>query len=441
MPRQDLCPFKTRALSFAAMARAHRVRGAGSLVARARPCNPLPADRQPRDAVGVDPAHRERFRALADLTERLRRGDPGTLASLQGALAAGPLHQTAVAELARSFGRGWSARRLAAMQRLWPRAAEPIGTVAVVAPGNLFVAGWQAVLEPWLAGNRMRVRPSSDDGGALPWLLDQIGHAAAAIDLYTWPRGDAQAGVRFLARVDALAVWGGDLALAELQHLVTAAGFSGPVRLHGPRSGLAIVDVRAGNPSASALAGLARDVVLGDGRGCMGVGRVWWHGANANAVPALHDLLAATIARAARRWPPGSAHAATTPAAAMRAEAVAVAAAVTPGARFSPRPDGWLLSTAELPGMDAVGTAPGRCVVAAPIEPRLLPAALAQRVATVSVVATDLPAAVARALALDLGCRWCRPGRAQIPRADQGHDGYRVFEGFWRPISARRAGA
>ncbi len=388
----------------------------------------------------MEPLYPDRLRALADLTERLRRGDPPLLASLMGALGESPLHPHTVRTLAMGFGQGWSAGRLAGLARALSRGVEPVGTVAVVAPGNLFVAAWQAVLEPWLAGNRVRVRPSADDRGAVAWLVAQLTAVTPAIEIDPWPRDDVQAGQRFFAAADAVALWGGDLALTELRQLAAAAGFGGPLRLHGPRAALAIVDTSVAI-TQRALAGLARDVVLGDGRGCMGLGQVWWLDGNVERAADLHERLAVQLQRAARRWPPGPASTAAAVARQQRAESLAVAARVMPGAQISARPDGWLLTAPDRAFASASGQAPGRCAVATTVVPDELPGALLAVTSAISVVVTNLPADAARDLARGLRCRWCRPGQAQAPRADHGHDGYGVFEGFVRQTSGRRAGA
>ncbi len=390
--------------------------------------------RRPGDAAGVDAAYSDRFRGLAELTDRFALGNARALASLETALSDGPLHPQAVRALAVAFGRGWSTGRLQRMAHAICADAKPIGTVAVIAPGNLFVAAWQAVLEPWLAGNRVRVRPSADDCGAIAWLVAQLAALtpqAAAIVLDPWPRGDAEASRHFFATADAMALWGGDLALADLRQQAAAVGFTGPLRLHGPRTALAVIDATGPLPDRI-FAGLARDVVVGDGRGCMGVGRVWWLGADAAGAAAAHDRLAHQLRSAADQWPPGPACRSVQAATWQRGQALAVVAELTAGSHFSARPDGWSFTGADVNALRPIGDPPGRCVVTAAIPNVALQGGLAAWKGKLSVVVTNLPTADARDLARDLGCRWCRPGQAQAPRADQGHDGYHVFEGLLR---------
>lgn len=390
----------------------------------------------------MSPAPADRFAALADLTALLGQRDARLLADLRAQLEpTSGLHSTAIAALAVHFGRGWSPARLRRMRALLGQQL-PVGQVTVIAPANLFVASWQAALEPWLAGNTVRVRTSRRDGGALPWLAKQLqermGHVA---DLQLWPpRLDAAAQTilepELVRDSHTLAVWGNEETIASIEQLAKTADFSGQLRLHGQHSAVAVIDCRNGRrPSARTLAGLAIDIVLGDGRGCMSLGQIGWFGAQAADLQVLHAALAQAVAVAAVQFPAGPDHANSAVLRNLQTQAMAVVAAVQPQRWFAARSCGWLYSQAQAdPGITSWAL-PARCASSTIVNSQIGLAALPTRlIGPISAVCSDLPPAELPKLAQALATsRWCRPGHLQAVRADQGHDNYRVFERFVQP--------
>ena len=390
----------------------------------------------------MSPAPADRFAALADLTALLGQRDTRLLADLQAQLEpASGLHCTAIAALAVHFGRGWSPARLRRMRALLGQRL-PVGQVTVIAPANLFVASWQAALEPWLAGNEVRVRTSRRDGGALPWLgkqlHDRIGPAAG---LQLWPpqRDAANHPVlepELVRDSHTLAVWGSEQTIASIEQLAKRADFSGQLRLHGHHNAVAVVDCRNGRrPSDKPLAGLATDIVIGDGRGCMSLGQIGWFGAQAADLQVLHVALAQAVAVAAVQFPAGPDHANAAVLRNLQTQSMAVVAAVHPQMWFTARPCGWLYSHAQTDPIVARWPLPGRCASSTIVNDQMGLAALRPRLmGPISAVCSDLPPAELPKLALALATsRWCRPGHLQAVSADQGHDNYQVFEGFVQP--------
>jgi acyl-CoA reductase-like NAD-dependent aldehyde dehydrogenase len=153
------------------------------------------------------------------------------------------------------------ARWLAAMRV--PECA-PVGNVAIIAPGNLFVATWTAMLEPWLCGNHVRVRTSSGDPLAASNLAKTLG--GGGFDVRSFGRGDSVGWAALLDGANAVAVYGGDEALAAVREIAASRDFRGAVRGHGHR-------VSVARCSAARLQDVAEsigtDVFLADGRGCM----------------------------------------------------------------------------------------------------------------------------------------------------------------------------
>ena len=171
----------------------------------------------------------------------------------------------------------------------------PVGQVAIVAPGNLFVATWTAMLEPWLCGNHVRVRASSGDAHGAHALADAIGHEA--LEVRSFPRDDND-GWRWLAAdANAMAVYGGDDAVAAVTKIAANVGFRGAVRGHGHKVSVARLTAAQIRAKASEV---GHDAWLADGRGCMSLRAVVcpdverFSAADADALVAL-----------GQRWPRG----------------------------------------------------------------------------------------------------------------------------------------
>lgn len=204
-----------------------------------------------------------------------------------------PVHHALTADLAQTTG--IHATSVARLTALWATHAQapalrravlragldrspwqPLGTVAIVAPGNVFVATWQVILEALLVGNRVRVRPSEAD----PLAAERVRAALALIapDLADriqtdrFVRGDVARWRQFLNGAEALLVQGSDPGVAAVLQRAGEAGFTGRVRSQGQMTACALIDpdTFADEHAFSQLVqGLAHDALLADGRGCM----------------------------------------------------------------------------------------------------------------------------------------------------------------------------
>ena len=181
------------------------------------------------------------------------------------------------------------------LQRMEVAGAEPVGSVALVAPGNLFVATWTAMLEPWLCGNTVHVRPGSGDPLAPGKLAAALGGQGFAI--HSFARGDPGGWDRLLAGTSALAVYGGDAAVNAVRARSDDAGWSGRFRGHGHRVSIARAPSWKLREKAEDIAFSA---FVADGRGCMSLRALLTDAGAANDLTWAHHVLAC-----AAQWPAG----------------------------------------------------------------------------------------------------------------------------------------
>jgi hypothetical protein len=300
------------------------------------------------------------------------------------------------------------------------------------------VAAWQAVIEPLLAGNAVRVRPSTRDGVALPNFVAALRAVAPAvaerITLWSLPHSDPDGWQPFLDGVGCLAIHGSDAAATAILGHAAAAGYAGRVRIHGSRRSLAVVDAATWHRAPQVWAQrLARDALAVDGRGCMSLGTVIWLGLDTDGLAQAHALLAAAIAQQAVRWPPGSRDVAVSAPLTYLGETLAVEAACARGAMwFSGRDDGWLATAADVAALGEAWPGPAhRCVVATAGSSVDAVLACCARGGPWSSLAWAGPAALGASIQRALGVpRRCAVGSLQSPRADRAADGFRPGEGM-----------
>lgn len=394
--------------------------------------------------------------AIAHLADAaLVRGSQVRAALLAGLQESSGLHPTSLDHLLDSWARAWQRPGL---ERLFFRGLghlplhgwAPLGTVAVVAPGNLPVATWQAMLEPLLCGDRVRVRPGSGDPLAPGNLRQAFGIAAPdlahRIDIQTFDRADVSAWTGFLAGTQALSVQGSDEAVAAVLQLAGAAGFCGRVRGQGHLQSLAVVapELLADPPAlAKAATGLAEDTLLADGRGCMSPRAVFLLQANPHRLGQLHMALAEAFAVVAQRFPAGRLDPNWQAAQALAGDDLAFAAATDPTvAQVAMGSDWWLatlLNDAVLP-MDSRQLGPGAraLVVRGVADGDDLADRLSPWVNRLSTLAVAAPPATPWPQGLDRLAphRRCPPGQMQAPPADRAPDGHLPLIGYVRVIDA-----
>jgi len=188
---------------------------------------------------------------------------------------------------------------------------QALGEVAVVAPGNMPVATWQLLVTSWLAGHVVRLRPSRGDPfagrnlfEALQLVADDLQiEAAQRPDLKLQPsdRTDKDSHRALLDGTAALVVMGGDAAVLAWQEFAAKVGYTGLFRGHGSRHAAALLGPDADLPEI--WAGLAHDLLLADGRGCLSLRTVVTWGLAPESVQA---QLVAAVAEARLAWPPGA---------------------------------------------------------------------------------------------------------------------------------------
>lgn len=327
-----------------------------------------------------------------------------------------PLHPRTARALALEFGRGWSRRNLAKRGATLAGQAQ---TVAVIAPGNLFVGAWQAALAPWMAGHTVRVRGSRRDGGAVGWMLQQLRPFVGAEplpDQVAIDHGDDHAWRQFL-NADVAAVWGSDATVATVHALAARLGCAPQFDDHGATRAVAVAQI--GGATAHQLdrimRGLARDALHGDGRGCLALGAVVWLGANASDLNNLHDRLHQALRKTALALPAGNTEVPFIQNLEMQGESLQLAASLAPDVHCARRRDGWL-ATAPLAVLGGLWPGPARrCVLAtAAADVVEVEAALAPFVGSTSGLAVAADAATRSRLARTLRARWvCRPGQLQ----------------------------
>ena len=144
----------------------------------------------------------------------------------------------------------------------------PLGVVAHVLAGNVFLGGAIALGQGLLTRNAVLLKLSQDDGGftalfaAALCEVDPDGFVAPALEVCRWESRDDSLNDVVRAEADGLIVWGGAAAVAAYP----ADRCRGRVIHHGPRLGVGLV--LAGADLTQVLPALAWDVALWEQRAC-----------------------------------------------------------------------------------------------------------------------------------------------------------------------------
>ena len=327
--------------------------------------------------------------------------------------------------------------------------AGAVGTVGVVAPGNLCVATWQAMIEALLCGNQLIVRPGSGDPLAANNLKRALslvdGDVAACIEVTSFPRGDSRAWRDLLSRCDALVAYGSDEAVAAIEALAAESRVSMKVRRHGHRVSLAwlpgdlVDDARA---MAGWAQGLAHDVLVADGRGCMSLRALLTDVSPTSARGRrLMRHLAQGMAVMAARYRSGSISPPHRASRRLFWEEATFGAANTPSqvavCRDVDMDWGIVMRSATSP-IELSMLGPGArylavCSLADPVDLRHALAPLQGHLSTLARPQRCAEDIDEQALAAGFA-RLCTPGRMQAPAIDQGFDGYRLGSFFVRSL-------
>lgn len=391
---------------------------------------------------------------LGELATRVRdHEDPLRGCLLEGIAETSGLHPSSVDRLTDLWAEAWmppgpDQLLKRGLGHLPPETWRPVEQVAVVAPGNLCVATWQAALEPLLAGCRVRVRSSTGDPRAAVNLLTSLAmiepELATRIQTIAFDHQDAGAWRAFLTDVDALAIYGGDEAVGAVLQQAGSAGYRGRVRCHGHMQSLAVLQASDLDRPGLAQA-LAHDALLADGRGCMSLRLVLLVGAlTRQQERAFHAALAEAMAITARALPAGRIAPQWLAQQALEGDAWSFAAALNPTSIDLARGVDWWLACAWR-GPDAGPTSlaeradlgPGGrgLVVRAVADWPSLTGVLAPWRGHLSSAALHAPTQrEAAQQALDaLGVhRVCAPGQLQAPPADRAPDGHEPLIDFVR---------
>jgi hypothetical protein len=241
-----------------------RLRQAGRELAR-RPLAQLfePLDRLGRLWQGGTDYHRW---ALALLTGTFSR--PAVEAALAG-LALGMSPAALTAGLKREFGRldlleTWQPDE----HRVGHVRGFPLGVVAQVLAGNVFLGGAIALSQSLLTRNATLLKLSREDSGFTALFaqtlreVDREGFLTAALVVAAWDSREEALNEVVRAEADGVVVWGGAAAVAAYQ----AERCRGRVIHYGPRLGIGLV--LAGTDLAQTLPALAWDVALWEQQAC-----------------------------------------------------------------------------------------------------------------------------------------------------------------------------
>ena len=389
---------------------------------------------------------------LGELARRARaHDDPLRAVLLEGIAETSGLHPTSLQRLTDLWADAWMPPGpKQALQRglghLPPGSWSPLDQVAVVAPGNLCVATWQAVLEPLLAGCRVRLRSASGDPRAADNLARALGmidsELAERLETTAFDHRDDDAWCRFLAGTQALAIYGGDEAVAAVLKQAAFNGYQGRVRCHGHMQSLAVLQT-AELDRPGLVQALAHDALLADGRGCMSLRLVLLVGMLTRQQQwAFHQALAEALAEAALVLPAGTIAPQWLAQQALEGDAFAFAAALSPESIDLTRgSDWWLASDWRSPAADGpplpdhpeLGPGGRGLIVRRVGDWSALTRALAPWRTHLSSAALHAPGQREEALrALNqLGVhRVCAPGQLQAPPADRAPDGHEPLIDF-----------
>ena len=375
--------------------------------------------------------------ALLTLAERL--GDERALRDRLEAdiCATSGLHPASLSRLVDLWLGGLTAKALTRIAEA-RGAAEPLGTVAIVAPSNLCVATWQAMVEALLSGNQLIVRPGRGDPKSADNLRAVLGRVnaelAERVAVMRFERDDDAAWRAALSSADGLMIYGGDDAVAQVSALATEAGFAGPIRRHGHGLSLAFLPatVMADAPQLRQLAPLiAHDTLLADGRGCLSLRVLLIEGMlPMQRWSLLADVLAEAFAEAAHKWPQGQIATDLLARRRMLVEEAEFVAATSPQEallRHDPQ-GGWaIVGWPQRQQLELKAVGPGaRCLVMLSLPHRNeLGRALAQMRPWLSTLAIPRTAIGVGHAALAAGFdRVCAPGQMQAPAADRPTNGY-----------------
>ena len=387
---------------------------------------------------------------LGTLAEQLAvPGSPLQRQMLAGLEQDSGLHPASLLRLTQLFAKGYSSRHLAMAQRRAGAVGpwQPLGTVAVVAPGNLPVAAWQAAIEPLLAGNAVRVRPSRGHQRALINLQGALAaiepRVARQLSVLEFDRDDRRGWQMLLNQARCLAIHGSDAAVQAVLGHAAAAGWAGRLRVQGEMRSLAVIDAAHWQRGGQRLLDqLADDALLADGRGCMSLRTVVAVGLAPDHAMELHRQLHEALGRAAVRWPAGPADATAGLQRQLSAQALEMQELLADGAlTLSQRADGWLATAAHPSWLGDSWPGPGgRDLVlwTAPdwpqVQLRLQP--WRGRISTLAAAAdSEQVQRLQQELAIP---RLCRPGQMQAPSADRSADGHAPLEGMVRYLDRLR---
>lgn len=387
---------------------------------------------------------------IATLTTRvLVPGDPVRVRLLDGVAQTSGLSEASLDRLVAMWADAWQRTDLdRALRRglgQHPGAFRPVGRVGIVAPGNLCVATWQAILEALLVGNSVSVRPGSGDPQSPENLQQALAlvdpQLAARIQIVRHDRADEAAWLSWLGRCDALSIYGGKAAISGLLRLAGLSGFAGRVRVHGHYTSFGVLDVDLIEDEVSLRAiaqAWAVDALLADGRGCMSLRALWLVGPLEPPMrERVREALRWAMTRVALALPPGRLAPEWLAEAALEVETHAFAAANDPR-HWVERGEDWaVLGVAGGPDPRRDAPGPGARVLSV-YEARDATELIAHLrpwqggLSTASVALDADSYGILDALEGMAVHRTCQPGSMQAPRADRAPDGHLPFTGLVR---------
>ncbi|MBX5476878.1 MAG: hypothetical protein IRZ18_07155 [Clostridia bacterium] len=179
----------------------------------------------------------------------------------------------------------------------------------VVAAGNVPVATLPTIVDLLLLRSAVACRTSAAEPVVpslfLGLLREVDPEVAGALALVRWPREDEATWRRAFADADAVAIYGGEAAVAALRPLVSEGK---RLAVYGPRLSAAHVAAAAladGRAAARAARALARDVALYDQHGCLSPQMAFVERGGAVGPRAFAAALARALARVERVLPRG----------------------------------------------------------------------------------------------------------------------------------------
>lgn len=171
----------------------------------------------------------------------------------------------------------------------------PLGVVAHVLAGNVFLGGAMAIAQALLTRNAVLVKTSRDEAGFTALFARSLAEAdaggplAGALAVCSWDSARDEYNEVLRQHADAIVVWGGEQAVAGYP----ADRCKGRLIHHGPRLGVGLLLKGAGR---EALDALAWDVCLWEQRACSSPRVVFVEGDAREAARALSAALEGTNA-------------------------------------------------------------------------------------------------------------------------------------------------